>query len=171
MSTARRMVREIGLALITLGVVLLLFIAYQLFGTGIAEAHSQSALSKQFAAQVATNRAHASVAPGDRTASDAPLPIPGGAVDRLVIPKIGLEKIVVQGVAEDDLRKGPGHYPSTVMPGGTRQCCYSRPPDHLRGSLFSPERARRRRPHIHHRYVRTDIRVQRVGRPFGGQSR
>ena len=36
---------------------------------------------------------------------------------RIGIPKIGLDKFVVEGVDVDDLRKGPGHYPSTQMPG------------------------------------------------------
>jgi sortase A len=33
------------------------------------------------------------------------------------IPKIGMDKAVVQGVSLSDLRKGPGHYPSTPLPG------------------------------------------------------
>ena len=36
---------------------------------------------------------------------------------RIVIPKIGEDWIVVQGVNEGDLRDGPGHYPSTPFPG------------------------------------------------------
>jgi sortase A len=34
-----------------------------------------------------------------------------------VIPKIGVDKYVVQGTSDDDLRRGPGHYPGTVLPG------------------------------------------------------
>jgi len=41
----------------------------------------------------------------------------GDAIARIRAPKIGLDKIVVQGVEVDDLRKGPGHYRSTPMPG------------------------------------------------------
>jgi sortase A len=34
------------------------------------------------------------------------------------IPKIKLEnKVIVEGVGRDELRKGPGHVPSTVLPG------------------------------------------------------
>ena len=33
------------------------------------------------------------------------------------IPKIGLERAIVQGIGVPDLRKGPGHYPATPMPG------------------------------------------------------
>ncbi|MBO0732520.1 MAG: class E sortase, partial [Acidimicrobiaceae bacterium] len=42
---------------------------------------------------------------------------PGGVLDRMVIPRISLSKYVVQGVAENDLTEGPGHYPQTVLPG------------------------------------------------------
>ncbi len=38
-------------------------------------------------------------------------------VGRILIPKIGIDKCVVEGVNVDDLRKGPGHYPTTQMPG------------------------------------------------------
>lgn len=33
------------------------------------------------------------------------------------IPKIGVEKAVVEGVSLPELKKGPGHYPNTPMPG------------------------------------------------------
>ena len=46
-----------------------------------------------------------------------PVPPPGGALDHLVIPAIGLSRYVVQGVNEGDLQMGPGHYPGTPLPG------------------------------------------------------
>ena len=49
----RRGIREVGLALIAPGVIVLLFVAYQLWGTGLAEAHSQAALKRSFTAAVA----------------------------------------------------------------------------------------------------------------------
>lgn len=48
----RTLVREGGLALVALGVAILLFVAYELFGTNIAEQHSQSQLARQFHAAV-----------------------------------------------------------------------------------------------------------------------
>lgn len=42
---------------------------------------------------------------------------PGQAVGRLEIPKIGLKTVVVQGTGTDDLKKGPGHYSTTLLPG------------------------------------------------------
>ncbi len=41
----------------------------------------------------------------------------GDPIGRIRIPKIGVDKIVVQGTARGDLAKGPGHYPATPMPG------------------------------------------------------
>ena len=41
----------------------------------------------------------------------------GDPVARLQIPAIGLDKIVVSGVFSDDLKHGPGHYPTTPLPG------------------------------------------------------
>ena len=41
----------------------------------------------------------------------------GQAIGRLEAPSIGLDVIVVQGTDTSDLRKGPGHYPSTALPG------------------------------------------------------
>ncbi len=121
----RRTIREVGLGLITLGVITFLFIGYQLWGTGVAEAHSQAHLKKAFNTAVAAHHAADSptVGPGaasgaSGTGAAAPASAaPGGAVAHLVIPKIGLNVIVVEGVAEADLRQGPGHYPQTPLPG------------------------------------------------------
>jgi sortase A len=41
----------------------------------------------------------------------------GQPVGRLEAPSIGLDVIVVQGTDAGDLRKGPGHYPATSLPG------------------------------------------------------
>src|SRR5947209_6429851 len=105
----RRVVAGIGRALITIGVLILLFVAYQLWGTGISEARDQKHLKDQF-----------------KTVQQAPTPSPsvalppppeGDAVAMIEIPKINITKAVVQGVGTEDLKKGPGHYPSTPMPG------------------------------------------------------
>jgi sortase A len=112
-------VRGLGKALIVAGVVVLLFVAYQLWGTGIAEARSQSTLKKNFSAQVATTPTTAAATPGTppTTAPALPPPPTGEAVAIIRIPKIGVTKAVVEGVGVPDLRKGPGHYPDTPLPG------------------------------------------------------
>ncbi len=123
---ARRVVREIGLSLITAGAVVLLFVAYELFGTNVAEANSQSKLKHQFndvvvpaASPVPASPVPATPGPTTPAPTTIPAPsVPGTqAVAHLVIPKLGVDKFVVEGVGLADLHKGPGHYPQTPMPG------------------------------------------------------
>lgn len=45
-------------------------------------------------------------------------PLPGDAIGEIEIPAIGVSEFVVEGTETDDLRKGPGHYPDTPLPGG-----------------------------------------------------
>jgi sortase A len=41
----------------------------------------------------------------------------GDAMGRIAIPAAGVDEVVVQGTGGGDLRKGPGHYPQTPLPG------------------------------------------------------
>lgn len=125
-----RIVGGVGRVLIALGTVVLLFVAYQLWGTGFHEARAQSNLEEEFeesldAGPAGRERPAAPTAPAEGLPSEevpaqeeAPLPPPPGeAVAMLRIPKLDLEKVVVEGVSVADLRKAPGHYPRTPMPG------------------------------------------------------
>jgi sortase A len=114
---ARRVVREVGLALITAGVIVLLFVVYQLWGTNFAEQASQSQLAKGFTQALAQGETAAPPSAPAPAAARASAPLPPAAIDHLVIPAIGVDKYVVEGVAENDLQQGPGHYPGTAMPG------------------------------------------------------
>ena len=42
---------------------------------------------------------------------------PGDPMGRIVIPAISASDVFVQGTGASDLRKGPGHYPATPLPG------------------------------------------------------
>ena len=44
-------------------------------------------------------------------------PLPGDALGKLLIPSIGVSEYVIEGTDADNLRKGPGHYPDTPLPG------------------------------------------------------
>jgi sortase A len=44
-------------------------------------------------------------------------PLEGDSIARLEIPAIGVSEYVVEGTDTGDLRKGPGHYPDTPLPG------------------------------------------------------
>jgi sortase A len=44
-------------------------------------------------------------------------PLPGDAIGKIVLPTIDKSSYVVEGTDTDDLRKGPGHYHDTPLPG------------------------------------------------------
>jgi sortase A len=131
----RRTAASVGRMLVTVGVLILLFVAYQLWGTGIFTERAQHDLRHQFAQELRdsdnpTVASTSTTAPPSTTGATttttappttAPKVIPivqeGGAVARIRIPKIGVDYIVVQGTARNDLAKGPGHYPATPLPG------------------------------------------------------
>jgi sortase A len=45
------------------------------------------------------------------------MPLKGDAIARIDMPSIGVSEYVVEGTDVDSLRKGPGHYPETPLPG------------------------------------------------------
>jgi len=45
------------------------------------------------------------------------MPLKGDAIARIEIPAIGVSEYVVEGTDVASLRKGPGHYPETPLPG------------------------------------------------------
>ena len=107
----RRVINRTGRILIWSGVLVLLFVVYELWGTNIQEARSQHKLRAQF------ERTLKVVTP-TTLPGEPPPPTPAGdAVAMLRIPKIGVEKAVIEGVGVPDLKKGPGHYPTTPLPG------------------------------------------------------
>lgn len=43
--------------------------------------------------------------------------LPGAPVARLLIPRLGMDEIVIEGVDDDALNTGPGHLPGSAIPG------------------------------------------------------
>jgi sortase A len=120
-----------GEVMITLGVVILLFVGYELWFTGVYTAQAQSNLKKQLSSQwaqlppapVGSASASPDASP-DAPASASPSPaapdvVPGDALALMKIPRLGsgYSFAVVEGVSTADLKKGPGHYPGTALPG------------------------------------------------------
>ncbi len=127
-----RLLQLVGISLVIVGLLLLGFWAYLLFGTAIAEHADQrrlaAQLSREFPPRAATPRAPTPRAATPSTPAAAPPAAQpteftwpsladGDAVARLEIPKIGLSAVVVEGTGTFDLREGPGHYPGTPLPG------------------------------------------------------
>jgi len=44
-------------------------------------------------------------------------PLPGDSIGRLALPSLGRKYFLVEGTQTEDLRKGPGHYENTPLPG------------------------------------------------------
>jgi sortase A len=110
LATAFGWMRNVGLALV-------LFAAWQLWGTSLAQHQSQQALKQQFTAHV--HQAAPTSSGPVLISADTRLPEPreGSVVARIQIPTIGVDQYVVEGTAENDLQEGPGHYIGTAMPG------------------------------------------------------
>lgn len=133
-----------GRLLIIAGVVILGFVAYQLWGTGIEQSRQQDDLLSDYAVSVGADPdseladvvlAPNDTAPGqtrpDKTGTTqpettgttpapegpAPTPSPGEPVGIIEIPRIDLARVMVEGTSRADLKKGPGHYIGTPFPG------------------------------------------------------
>jgi len=113
----RRLLRGTGWTFIGMGSFVLYFLVYQLIGTNAVTSRGQTdlrnELQREWSAPSAAPRTGNAKKPAalKRPAIGKPLAV-------LEIPKIQLDdKVIVEGVGRDELRKGPGHVPSTVLPG------------------------------------------------------
>lgn len=152
---------NVGRGLILTGIVVLLFVVFQLWGTDLQESRAQDDLrgdletrfdevTSQFSELriAAPARATPDAASDDDAAGidpdDDPVIAAGGETDvalatpqpdeldealallfpedgdalaNIEIPSLEVDKVVVRGVAVADLRRGPGHYSQTALPG------------------------------------------------------
>ena len=174
--TVARVLGTLGKTVIAIGLIILLFGIFQLWGTGVFEAQAQKGLDDEFSDLLEASTAldpppEAAIVPAAPidpeptaetpataeptagpttaesnpvsestptvapTATPEPAEIPrlsdephpewlamlyrdqGSAIARIQIPRINIDKTVVEGVRVSDLRKGPGHYPTTAFPG------------------------------------------------------
>ncbi|MFL6055063.1 MAG: class E sortase [Actinoallomurus sp.] len=110
----RTLIRSLGELCITAGAVLLLFVAYELWGTGAYTQAAQRKLDGELTRTWAAPPPRK--APGRVTAERVQL---GHGLALIRIPRLGkgFHYVIIEGVSVADLRKGPGHYPGTAMPG------------------------------------------------------
>lgn len=123
-----KLVSGLGQLLVTVGVVLLLFVVYELYVTDLfgerKQAAATEAIDKQWAEQapvtdtvVVQDPAQLVTDPRQRTPQYTTLTGEGFA--KLYVPAFGADYTftVVEGTDPDDLYIGPGHYPETQLPG------------------------------------------------------
>lgn len=126
--TGRRIQMGIGKFLIAAGLILLLFVAFQLWGTGLETSNGQNKLESKFSKAYgkeldiseSTSAEELFTALKDidpKTAPEIPAAADGAPVGAIRIEKIGLAMWMVENVEKEQLKLGPGHYPSTPLPG------------------------------------------------------
>ncbi|MFI0410216.1 class E sortase [Actinomadura sp. 3N508] len=101
----RTVIRGMGELCITAGLILMLFVTYSLWGTGRYTQDQQNRLGDQLLkdwGKVTTERVKL-----------------GKGLAMIRIPRFGPDYrfVIIEGVERKDLRKGPGHYPGTALPG------------------------------------------------------
>jgi sortase A len=99
--------RVLGELLVTAGLVLLLFVVYEVYVTDLATDRRQDELADEL---------------HDEWERNAPAPresLVGDAFAVLHIPRFGpdYQQVVLEGTAGQELSKGPGHYAGTAFPG------------------------------------------------------
>jgi sortase A len=114
----RFVLRGIGQTLITLGLVVLLFVVYEVWITNIFAAREQAAVTRQLKQEWAHNKDPLLPLPGQTTPT---IPL-GTGIAVLYIPRLGRDYhfTIVQGSTVPDdsqLEKGPAHYGTTQLPG------------------------------------------------------
>lgn len=120
--TIRMVVRGVGQTLITAGLVILLFVVYEVWVTNIfadrKQAHVAAQLQEQWekGEDPLEGKTKLELPPGTQTK----LPV-GEGFANIYIPAFGLDyaKTIVEGVGTAELEEGPGRYPTSAIPGQT----------------------------------------------------
>lgn len=130
--TAKKWLRRIGWVLIAAGILMLLYV----FATDFYTSYQQRKLAGQWKKVVASEPQKRINPDEEKNNADRVYYEElkqKQAFAKLVIPKIGLDVIVVEGTEVDDLKKGPGHMKGTALPGqgntviSGHRVTYSRP--------------------------------------------
>lgn len=138
-SRTKRILRSIGKLLIAAGVLMLLYVFFTDFYTG----YQQRKLASQWSEVIASESEKRIEPPDEISLRDKKKNDEDEsyykelkekeAFAKLVIPKIGLDVVVVEGTGVADLKKGPGHIKGTALPGkgntaiSGHRVTYSRP--------------------------------------------
>jgi sortase A len=111
----RFVLRGIGQTLITCGLVVLLFVVYEVYVTNIFAHQAQSKVHTALEKEWAQGQNPLLPLPGSTSVTIAT----GTGIANIYIPRLGKDFgfTVVEGTDDGDLEKGPGHYLHTALPG------------------------------------------------------
>jgi len=113
-NAVRTSIRTAGEIMITIGLVLLLFSAYEVWGKSAIINQHQNDLDALLNQDWGDPTVTASTTGGAQLALPPPA---GGTIARLYVPRMDKHWVVVEGVDRADIRFAPGHYPKTALPG------------------------------------------------------
>jgi sortase A len=116
----RTVIRGVGQTLITLGLVLLLFVVYEVWVSNFFANRKQDQVHKQYAQAVQHGQDPLKGEDRLNLPSGKQVVIPvGEGFANLYIPRFGKDyaKTIVQGTDDGSLARGPGHYVDTQLPG------------------------------------------------------
>ncbi|WP_380164283.1 class E sortase [Jannaschia sp. R86511] len=121
----RALVRGLGELLVTSGVLVLLFLAYQLWWTDVvgdrAQQRTTDALAQQWGDAAAPETEDAASAEGTTTAEAEQVlaDLPADVVALLRVPRFGEDYVrpVLEGTTDAVLEDGVGHYDGAALPG------------------------------------------------------
>jgi sortase A len=101
----------VGELMITLGVVVLLFVIYEVYVTDMVSAGRQQDATQELENQWSLERTSPVAKPKQ--------PLAGDGLLRLYAPALGpgFTRTVLEGTDQDTLATGPGHYTGTALPG------------------------------------------------------
>lgn len=105
-----RVLRIVGVLFLLAALSIGGYLGWLLWGTGLTTSRAQSDLREGFEGSVAT------LDPSAGPSADEVVKVPGRAVAILVIPRMDLDMVVVEGTGTEALKKGPGHYTQTAYP-------------------------------------------------------
>ena len=141
-SPGRRLkwLKAVGWTLVTIGALILAFLAYQLVGTNLITAQAQQEAAERLVERFEDTRRvladagalpppdsdppaepsdspSPAIAPPSVQLFSEPAPEEGEPLGRISIPRIDLDYILMEGVERSTLKSGPGHMPWTPLPG------------------------------------------------------
>lgn len=100
---------RIGRFLLVAGLLLLAFVGYRVWGTGIRQQADQRELEQKFEETVTKTRNYSSQVPE--------LPLVGDAIGKINIPVIDVNAWLVAGAKLEQLERGPGVFAGSPLPG------------------------------------------------------